>query len=56
MDRDVIFHIIGVYANFSLFANIIKVASKEKQIFCRKLLLTEKERIDFAKNHSLHMN
>jgi len=29
---------------------------KESQIFCRKLLQTEKEQIDFAKNHSLYMN
>jgi len=29
---------------------------KESQVFCRKLLQIEKERIDFAKNHSLYMN
>jgi len=29
---------------------------KERQTFCRKLLQTEKERIDFANNPSLYMN
>jgi len=29
---------------------------KESQIFCWNLLQTEKEQIDFAKNHSLYMN
>ena len=33
--------------------NLINVASKESQIFCGKLLQTEKEWIDFAKYHSL---
>jgi len=34
----------------------IKSLLKESQIFCRKLLQTEKERIDFAKDHTLYMN
>jgi len=29
MDRDVILHMISVYANFSLFANLIKQLSRE---------------------------
>jgi len=39
-----------------MIKNLLKVASKETQIFCRQLLQNEKERIDFAKNHSLYMN
>jgi len=39
-----------------MIKNLLKVASKESQIFCRKLLQTEKERIDFPTNHSLYMN
>jgi len=48
---------------FSLIANVfilnawlkiyLKSLLKQSQIFCGKLLQTEKERIDFAKNHSL---
>jgi len=34
---------------------VVKAVSKS-QIFCRKLLQTEKEWIDAAKNHSLYMN
>jgi len=35
---------------------LLKVASNESEIFCRKLLQIEREQIDFAKNHSLYMN
>jgi len=34
----------------------LKSLLKESQVFREKLLQTEKERIDFAKNHSLYMN
>jgi len=40
----------------SMVKNLLKVASKGKPNIFRKLLQTEKERIDFAKNHSLFMN
>jgi len=33
----------------------LKSLLKESHIFCRKLLQTENQRIDFAKNHSLYM-
>jgi len=34
----------------------LKSLLKESKIFRGKLLQTEKERIDFAKNHSLYTN
>jgi len=35
--------------------NLLKSLLKENQIFCRKLLQTEKEWIDFAMNDTLYM-
>ena len=35
---------------------LLKSLLKERQIFRGKLLQTEEERIDFAKNHSLYVN
>jgi len=39
-----------------MIKNLCKVASERKPNICRKLLQTAKERIDFAKNHSLYIN
>jgi len=39
-----------------MIKNLLKSILKESQIVCGKLLQTEKDRIDFAKNHSLYMN
>jgi len=39
-----------------MIKNVLKVSSKGKPNICRNLFQTEKERIDFAKNHSLYMN
>jgi len=39
-----------------MIKNLLKSLLKESQIFCRKLLETEMEQIDFAKNHSFRMN
>jgi len=40
----------------NIYEIYLKSFRKESQIFCGKLLQTEKERIDFAKNHSLYIN
>jgi len=39
-----------------MIKNLLKIVLKENQTFCRKLLQTEKERIDFAMNHSWYIN
>jgi len=39
-----------------MIKNLVKADSKGKINSLWKLLQTEKERIDFAKNHSLYMN
>jgi len=39
-----------------LIEDLVKVALKESQIFCGKLLQSKKEQINFAKNHSMYMN
>jgi len=39
-----------------MIKNLLQSLLKESEIFCGKLLQTENERIDFAKNHSLYMS
>jgi len=39
-----------------MLKNLIISLLKKSQIFCGKLLQTENDRIDFAKNYSLYMN
>ena len=39
-----------------MIKNLLKVASEGKPNILQKLLQTEKQQIDFVKNHSLCMN